>query len=283
VRKVSSHTCFQFPEREANKRSQYASHSVPLFRLRCIYSGSRHKGTHIEAKCLNMHSICHNTPRMRCTNSRLAVGRLPGVTGARSKQESSVTLGLSFRRRERGWPMPPAAPSTATLKPRCCWVAMVARCRKQDAKIQARTCARQRRRPTPPYPRHPATSPGHSAHALVAMEPLLAARRRRRADTRGHALPRRFMLQGDPPPPSRVGEQPPRGGRRRSRSGAAPACATRLNPRALALTVRLERRGLALRSMRPRILEARGPLLKEVYKTCFFGYVDNTRISVKYV
>ena len=54
VRKVSSHTCFQFPEREANKRSQYASHSVPLFRLRCPYSGSRNKDTHIEAKCLNL-------------------------------------------------------------------------------------------------------------------------------------------------------------------------------------------------------------------------------------
>ena len=145
-------------------------------------------------------------PRMRCTNSRLAVGRLPGVTGARSKQESSVTLGLSFRRRERGWPMPPAAPSTATLKPRCCWVAMVARCRKQDAKIQARTCARQCWRPTPPRPPPPrATSPGHAVHALVAVEPLLAARRRR-ARTRAGMLCHVGLCSMGNPPPHPVGE-----------------------------------------------------------------------------
>ena len=32
VREVSSHTCFRFPESEANKRSECASHTVPLFR-----------------------------------------------------------------------------------------------------------------------------------------------------------------------------------------------------------------------------------------------------------
>lgn len=70
--------------------------------------------------------------------------KLPGVTGARSKQESSVTLGFSFRRRDRGWPMPPAAPSTATLKPRCCWVAIVALCREnwnQCLPVQQPSCS----------------------------------------------------------------------------------------------------------------------------------------------
>jgi hypothetical protein len=39
----------------------------------------------------------------------------PGVLTT-SNNASSVTRGSSFRRRARGWPMPPLAPSTATLK-----------------------------------------------------------------------------------------------------------------------------------------------------------------------
>lgn len=39
----------------------------------------------------------------------------PGVLTT-SNNASSVTRGSSFRRSARGWPMPPLAPSTATLK-----------------------------------------------------------------------------------------------------------------------------------------------------------------------
>ena len=39
----------------------------------------------------------------------------PGVKGATSKRLSSVTNGESLRSSDRGWPMPPAAPTTATL------------------------------------------------------------------------------------------------------------------------------------------------------------------------
>mmetsp|Transcript_13014 Transcript_13014/g.33529 ORF Transcript_13014/g.33529 Transcript_13014/m.33529 type:complete len:318 (+) Transcript_13014:249-1202(+) len=45
----------------------------------------------------------------------------PGVMGATSKHVSAVTLGLIFSSSESGWPMPPAAPRTLHLKPRCCW------------------------------------------------------------------------------------------------------------------------------------------------------------------
>ena len=112
-----------------------------------------------------------------------------------------MTLGLSFRRRERGWPMPPAAPSTATLKPRCCWVAMVARCRKQDAKIQARTCARQRRRPTPPRPPPPSNEPRtrRPRHGCCGAAPGRAS-----APPRGHAHALPIKLGTRPPHP--VGE-----------------------------------------------------------------------------
>lgn len=41
---------------------------------------------------------------------------IPGVTGTTSKRLSSVTKGDSLSNRESGCPMPPAAPTTATLQ-----------------------------------------------------------------------------------------------------------------------------------------------------------------------
>jgi hypothetical protein len=41
---------------------------------------------------------------------------VPGVKGATSNRLSSVTKGDSLSSRDKGWPMPPAAPTTATLQ-----------------------------------------------------------------------------------------------------------------------------------------------------------------------
>lgn len=54
------------------------------------------------------------------TAQRMTVGytsrkHLPGVNGATSKSDSSVTNGESLSKSARGWPMPPAAPTTPTL------------------------------------------------------------------------------------------------------------------------------------------------------------------------
>mmetsp|Transcript_36749 Transcript_36749/g.55476 ORF Transcript_36749/g.55476 Transcript_36749/m.55476 type:complete len:222 (+) Transcript_36749:579-1244(+) len=46
----------------------------------------------------------------------------PGVMGATSKHVNSVTLGFNFSNKDRGCPMPPAAPKTLALKPRSCWL-----------------------------------------------------------------------------------------------------------------------------------------------------------------
>lgn len=43
----------------------------------------------------------------------------PGVTGAMSYKASLVTRGFCFSRRAKGWPIPPAAPATTTLKFLC--------------------------------------------------------------------------------------------------------------------------------------------------------------------
>ena len=145
-----------------------------------------------------------------------------------------MTLGLSLRRRERGWPMPPAAPSTATLKPRCCWVAMVARCRKQDAKGTTRV--------------RPSASAPSAARPPSRTEPLGTCRPRytcrgaapvRAPRRRDASCKLRSTWTSTPPPPPKHAAS----------VRVTPAHRAPVLPAAGALTARLETSGLAERSM----------------------------------